>query len=250
MEVGTQGAGHLVGKPGADRRSGDSANHLADEIALGDRVVPGCSARLPPGFLGGQHRGALFPVGQVLVLERLGPSGQAGGMTHQVAHLHGFLAAGRELGPVGGHRGMEVEFAPIGQHQGTEEGHRLGRRPDVDDGVLLPGGGLRLVDEASPDIDHRLAAHHHRHRCPDVTSIIEALRQRGDDALVLLVPAALYVGHWSAPLVRDVFGHDIAIHHVSPTVDGSGGDAQCGCPTRARARMGLLPKPVSLVPHE
>ncbi len=117
---------------------GDPADDLTDQVALGDGVVPRRRARLPPRLLGGQQRGALLPVGQVLGFHRLGPAravrrcGPSGGGPRWP------LAAGGELRPVAGDGCVEVELAPVGQHQGAEEGHGLGGGPHVGDGVLLP----------------------------------------------------------------------------------------------------------------
>ena len=52
------------------------------------------------GSLRGEERSHLLPVREVLRLERLGPTGQARCVTHQMTDLHGFFAAGGEFRPV------------------------------------------------------------------------------------------------------------------------------------------------------
>ena len=170
------GAGHLGGEPGPDGGAGDPTHHLADQVALGDGVVARRGARLPPRLLGGQQRGALLPVGQVLGPHRLGPA-RAGRRCGAIrwrtstcslppaANSGQYRATGR----------VEVELAPVGQHQGAQEGHGLGGRPDVGDGVLLPRApSAGLVDRAAPDVHHRLAVQEHGHRGADVGAGVEA----------------------------------------------------------------------------
>ena len=99
-------------------------------------------------------------------------------MRHQVAHLDVLLAGRRELGPVLGDLAVEVELAPIGEHQRTQRGHRLGRRPDVDDRVALPRRRLRLVDVAAPQVDDELAVEDDGDRRADIEALVEVLRER------------------------------------------------------------------------
>ena len=70
---------------------------------------------------------------------------------------HVLLACGRELGPVLRDLAVQVELTAVGQDQRAQSGHGLGRRPDVDDGVALPGSRLGFVDVAAPQIDDELA---------------------------------------------------------------------------------------------
>jgi hypothetical protein len=48
-------------------------------------------------------------------------------MRHEVADQDVLLAAGRELRPVPGDRGIDVQLAAIDQHQRGQAGHGLGR---------------------------------------------------------------------------------------------------------------------------
>ncbi len=230
VEVGAQGPGHLLGEPAPDGGAGDPADHLTDQEALGHRVIARGGPRLPPRLLGGQHRRAPVPVGQSLGLEVLGPSGQTGGVAHEVAYLHPFLSGGGELGPVAGHRGIEVELAAVGEHQCAEEGHRLGGRPHVGQRVGLPGRRPGLVDEPAPDVHHRLAPEEDRHRRPHVGPGVEAGRQRRCHPLEPRLPRTLDVSHSLRPLCPPRCGRPIRcsvrcadIDHSTGTVVGAPG---------------------------
>ena len=77
LEVGAERPGDLLGEELLERLAGDAADDLADEVALVERVVARRGARLPPRRLGGQHRGGLLPVVEVLDGDRLVPARHA-----------------------------------------------------------------------------------------------------------------------------------------------------------------------------
>ena len=124
-------------------------------------LVVGVVARrgpgLPPRRLGRQALRRRLPVVHVWHLERRVPARDPGGVAEDVAQLDLRLAVGGELGPVVGHRRVGVEQAAVDQHQRGEIGHRLGRRPDVGDGVLGPGRAPLGVAPSTPDVHHGLA---------------------------------------------------------------------------------------------
>ena len=81
------------------------------------------------------------------------------------------LPLARELRPVLGDRGVEVELAAVGEHQAGQRGHRLRRRPDVDDRVRAPtarSAPSSPVDRAAPQVDDQLAVDRHGDRRADV----------------------------------------------------------------------------------
>ncbi len=78
-------------------------------------------------------------------------------MGEQVSYEDAVLAVGRELGPVAGDRGVEVEQAAVDQDQCREIGHGLADRPDRGEGVLLPRDRPVPVEPAVPDVDEDLA---------------------------------------------------------------------------------------------
>ena len=198
-EVGTQRLGHLTGEPGADRVSGDAAHDLSDQVALGQGVVAGGRSGLPPRHLGGQRRDAELPIRQLLGGDRLLPTREARRVAHEVADLDGLLAALRELGPVGGHRRVEVQLLAVGQHQGAHEGHRLGGRPHVGQGVPFPRRALGLVHVPAPDVDHRLAVEVDGHRGSHIGARIETGRERLSHTIETRLAGTVHICHATAP---------------------------------------------------
>jgi hypothetical protein len=66
------------------------------------------------------------------------------------------LSVAREFWPVVGHRRVEIQLPSILKHQRAQEGHRLGGRGDLDDGVFFPGPSFFGVLVSRPDVDHKL----------------------------------------------------------------------------------------------
>ena len=78
-------------------------------------------------------------------------------MREQVADGQRFLAAGRELGPIFRHRGIQIESSLVDQPQRTDRSHALRRREEVHQAVALPGLRALGVRETSVEVDHGLA---------------------------------------------------------------------------------------------
>ncbi len=88
VEVGAQRLGDLLAEEGPERLAGDPPHHLADQVALGDRVVAAAPCPAPSsGAWAASSDGDLLPVVEVLRGDRLRPAGQAGRVAHQVADL-------------------------------------------------------------------------------------------------------------------------------------------------------------------
>ena len=100
----------------------------------------------------------------------------------QVADQDALLAVGGELRPVRGDRRVDVQLAPVDQHQRGQAGHRLGRRPDVGDGVLGPRDRPGLVAEAAPQVDDDLAVDVHDERRAEFLTRVQVPRQRARTA--------------------------------------------------------------------
>ena len=194
VEIGAQRPGHLAREERAQADPGDPADHLADQVALGHRVVAGLRPRLPAGRLRGQPRRRLRPVVQVGDRHRLVPGRQPGRVRQQVPDLDVLLARGGELGPVPGHRRGQVEVAAVGQDQRTQRRHRLGGGTGVEDGVALPGRGACRVGVTAPQVDHRLAVQVHRHRGADVMRL-QRLLQRLPHSAEPVGARAVSLGH-------------------------------------------------------
>ena len=176
-EVGSEGLGHLGAEPVGHAPAGDAVEDLALQVALADGVVARGGARLPPRGLGREVGGHGFEVVELLGGDGRVEAGHAGGVGHHVAHQHALLAVLGELGPVLRHGGVEVELAPVGQHQHAGGRHGLGGGVDVDDGVALPGYALG-VGVAAPDVDDELAVDGHRRSRADLQPVGEVGLER------------------------------------------------------------------------
>ena len=96
---------------------------------------------------------------------------------------------------------MEVELFAVGQHQGAHEGHRLGGRPHVGQGVPLPRGALGLVDVAAPDVDDRLTVQVDGDRGSDIGARIEAGREGLAHAVESCLTGTVHICHVVVSLV-------------------------------------------------
>jgi hypothetical protein len=96
-----------------------------------------------------------------------------------VADQDVLLALGGELRPVPGDRRVDVQLAPVDQHQGRQAGHGLGRRPDVGDGLLGPRDGPRLVAKSAPQVDDDLAVDVQDQGRAQFLTGVQVPRQRG-----------------------------------------------------------------------
>ncbi|MDH6485998.1 hypothetical protein M2157_001997 [Streptomyces sp. SAI-127] len=188
----SRGPRHLLGQELTHGTAGDPAQDLTDEEPLGERVVSGRGARLPEQRLGGEPCGGGRPV--VELLDRALPVGQSRGVRQQVPYQHLLLAGGGELRPVPGDRGVHVELAAVGEDQGAQCRHRLGRGEDVGDRVPLPRCRPVGVGVAGPDVHHRFTAHEDGHGSSDIPLLQQRCQLVGDGGEQIVV-CALDVGH-------------------------------------------------------
>jgi hypothetical protein len=201
VEVRAERTRDLVLEEPADARTGDAPDDLTDEIPLRDRVVARRCSRFPPRLLRGEQRRRLVPVVEVRRLHRFLPAREAGAVTEDVGNLDAFLAVLLELRPIARDRRVEVQLRPVGENQRTQGGHRLRRRPHVDDRVALPGLGPRFVAVSSPDVDDGRAVDDHGHTGADICAAVEVRRERVAYALESRFDRALDLCHL-LPLVR------------------------------------------------
>jgi hypothetical protein len=75
------------------------------------------------------------------------------------------LARGRELRPVRGDRGVEVEAALAGQPGRARRDQALADREGVDQGVSLPGTAGILVGPAAPEVGDYLTVYEEGEGC-------------------------------------------------------------------------------------
>jgi hypothetical protein len=199
VEVRPERDRHLVLEEGAEALARDPPDDLADQVSLGHGVVARGGTRLPPRCLRGQQARHLLPVTEVLVGDRRLPPGQAGRVRHEVADLDGLLARRRELGPVVGDGGVEVELAAVGQDQRAQGRHGLGRRPHVGDGVALPRGAVFRVDPAAPEVDDRLALQVDGHGGADIVPCVDVGGEQFFHPAEAVVTGPMHLGHRELP---------------------------------------------------
>ena len=82
-------------------------------------------------------------------------------MRHHVPNEYRVLPSSRELGPVPGHRCVEVNLAAGRQREDGERSRVLGRRPHVGQRVSLPGRPEVDVRDTGPQIDDELSVEGH-----------------------------------------------------------------------------------------
>ena len=191
-EISVERSGDLRGEEVPDAAVGDPADQLADQEALGERVIADRGSRLP------LRSGRREPVGRRGPVVELGhpalPVRQSRGVRQHVPDQHSLLACRCELRPVPGHRGVRVQQPAVHQDQRAQRGHRLGHREDVDDRVALPGSGVVCVRVAAPDVDHRLARDEHCRRPAGVTRV-QRIAQRLCHRREPLIAFTLDLGH-------------------------------------------------------
>ena len=158
-EVQPQGLRDLLGEVRAQRAPTDATDDLTDQPPVGQGVVAVGGTGLPQRLLFGQGRHDRVPGLDLLGAEGRIDGGEAGLMREQEEYGDIALSRLRELGPVGGHRRVEVELAPLGQQVGAGRGGTLGGGEDQLEGVLVVGSGPLAVKGAAVDVDHLVAAY-------------------------------------------------------------------------------------------
>ena len=105
---------------------------------------------------------------QIFGSNRFGPARQAGAVAHQMGDRDIGFAVGGKFRPVMRDRLGKIEITAIGNEQGGERGHRLGRRIDVDDRVTFPCPGLVAIGVACPQINDGLTLNRGTERGTDI----------------------------------------------------------------------------------
>jgi hypothetical protein len=96
---------------------------------------------------------------------------------------------------------VDVELAPVGEQEGGEGGHGLGRRVDVDQGVGLPGPGPGRIGEAAPDVDHERPVHRGGQGGADIEAVLQVAGEGLADAFETGITGPLHVhSHDISPL--------------------------------------------------
>ena len=218
VEVGVERTGHLLGEERAQCATVDAFDDLAEQVPLGVGVVPRLRAWFPPRCLGGEEPHELVVIEEVGLVERLVPAGETRRVRQDVASGDPVLPVGSELGPVAGDRLVQVELTAVGQHQAHQRGHRLGRRHDVDDRVLLPVAlddwHARFViigpvegGRPTPEVHDHSAADRDCDRGSDIAVRGEVLLERGKHPFESGLNGAVNGDFWC--------GHDRKLHPPS-----------------------------------
>lgn len=141
VDVGAERFGDLGPQVLTDRAARDPAEHLAHDEAEGGHVVALRGARLPPGLGGGQLFADVVPIRDLLPAHPGARPDHAGAVAHHHRQRDVLFARLSELGPVVGHRRLQVQLAAVGQlvHAGGRQALRAGQHRGQ--GVLLPGAG-------------------------------------------------------------------------------------------------------------
>ena len=138
----------------ADRVSGDAADDLADQEALGVGVIAMTVAQRPPGFLFGQGGGHQIPVEERSGWEWSANGGEAALVGQDPAEGDVGLAVLGELGPIVGDFAVDFQLASLGHAPGEDGANGFADGIAADKCVLGPGPGVFGVGPAAVEVDH------------------------------------------------------------------------------------------------
>jgi hypothetical protein len=175
VHVDTHRFGDLGAQVVPDRAAGDSSEDLAENEAEGGQLVTLGGARLPPRCSGSQLPADVVPVGHVPPVHPERGTDDSGTVTHHHADRDLLFAGLSELGPVAGHRRIEVEFAAIGELVHTCAGQSLAAGQHIAQGVLAPRPVAGSVGGSAPQIDDQIAVHPDRDCGADLVAQQEIL---------------------------------------------------------------------------
>ena len=158
----------------------DSADELAAEPAVRERVVRDSRAGLPVRRLRGDEAGHALVVDEIRHRDRRAESRQPRFVRDDVADEHALLP---ELGPVRRHRCVELELAALDQEEQTHGDESLRPREDDLDRVLAPRRPGLLVGGPAPEIDDGDAVDHGCERRAVLAALAEAALELVCDSL-------------------------------------------------------------------
>ena len=153
VDVGAERFGDLGAQVLTDGATGDPAEHLAEDEAEGGHVIALRGARLPPRFGGGQPFAHQIPVGDLRPVHPLRGPITPDRWLITMAEGDVLLAGLGELGPVAGHRRIQVEFTALDELVDAGAGQALGAGEHGGQRVLPATGGCRPHRPMPP---HRL----------------------------------------------------------------------------------------------
>ncbi len=176
-ELEPERLGQLVVEERAEAATIDPAHHLADQVAVGERVVAVGDTGLPVGRLHLERVDHRLPRHH-LVARQLGvDGGETGLVAEQPAHGDLLLARLAELGPVGDDRRVDVEQPALREQVGAGRGGALRRREhDLQGVVVVRRAGV--VADTAPEVDDLGAVDVERVARPDLAVLLEVVRER------------------------------------------------------------------------
>jgi len=186
-DVEPQRGGYLGAEEAAEGLPGDPADELGHQPAVRQRVVaelragrgPGGRRRREPG----RDRVVVVPAGPVPLQRRpVGSEAEdARGVGKDVPDQDGFLARLPELGPVPGHRCLDIEESAVDQELGAHGDQALGRRHHDRQVTAVPRDAW--PGNTSPQVDHQLAVNVGGEAAATRTEFTEAVKEGLPDRL-------------------------------------------------------------------
>ena len=156
-DVGLERLEDLALEPHAEGLAGEAPEEGLSVHAPGGRAVALGSARCPHRLLAHQRALDGAVVVEVEDVEGLVDRRQPGPVVEQRADRDVFLAVPSEGRPVVGDGLVEIELAPVFEHQEGNGAQALGGAEDHPEGVVFPGAFAVAVGDAGPEVDHQLA---------------------------------------------------------------------------------------------
>ena len=99
-------------------------------------------------------------------------------MRHHLADGDRALPVRGELRPERRDACLGIELAALHEQVRADRGDALRRGVHEHERVLLPARAVRRIGETAPEVDDRLPVEIHAHRRPDLSALVEVLRER------------------------------------------------------------------------
>ena len=192
--VHAQGRGHFLLQEAVEGAAINTAHQLANDPAEVAGVV---GHDLAWGVLGDDVLHGLHhevPVPPLVPGQRPGGFGEAGLMGEDVADGDAFLAVLGEFGPVGSHRVVPPETAPLPEDMETDGGQGLGGRVEDEHGAAFHRLARFAVRQPTVEVEDQPAVTVHRQRRAGVESPGQLLVEKPFDFLQRLGVHANAVG--------------------------------------------------------
>ena len=202
MEIGVEWIGEFATEEPVERHPGRALDDLGEEITEGERRVAAHRVGLVPRAGVRKDRPDPITVPEVVECDGSAVPGESGSMNQHLARGDCAFPVLRELRPVRGDGLVEVEQAPVDQHQDHDHQRDLRRREDPYDGVGLPGRDHLVVAGAAPEVDDVLAVDGDGQRRTLVEPVVEVASERLLEQPEPFVAESVDPGHRPSPSPR------------------------------------------------